>query len=185
MPQNCDMGQTVLLPLRRKACWGFFHPKNPTASAGFEPANSGTRGQYDIIFRVMYLLYVYISLSFRMSDRPSLPHSLPPSTHPYIYPFCFPCICLSVCFSVCPVDNRSYLHVFKRKYGQDLPFSGVWIVVRLRGWVIGKSVDLCIKRTTQKQHKRRRLIPRIKFGPMIAVFGLQETLILRTVCPLW
>ena len=25
---------------------GFFRPKNPTASAGFEPANSGTRGQH-------------------------------------------------------------------------------------------------------------------------------------------
>jgi hypothetical protein len=34
-----DMGQTALLPLRRKACWGFFRPKNPMASAGFEPAN--------------------------------------------------------------------------------------------------------------------------------------------------
>jgi hypothetical protein len=34
-----DMGQTALLTLRRKACWGFFRPKNPTASAGFEPAN--------------------------------------------------------------------------------------------------------------------------------------------------
>jgi hypothetical protein len=31
-----DMGQAALLPLRRKACWGFFRPKNPTASAGFE-----------------------------------------------------------------------------------------------------------------------------------------------------
>jgi hypothetical protein len=41
-----DTGQTVLLPLRRKACWGFFHPKNPTASAGFEPANLGTKGQH-------------------------------------------------------------------------------------------------------------------------------------------
>jgi hypothetical protein len=30
-----DMRQTALLPLRRKACWGFFRPKNPTASAGF------------------------------------------------------------------------------------------------------------------------------------------------------
>jgi len=28
------MGPTALLPLRRKACWGFFRPKNPTASAG-------------------------------------------------------------------------------------------------------------------------------------------------------
>jgi hypothetical protein len=37
------MGQIILLPLRRKA---FLHEKNPTASAGFEPANSGTRGQH-------------------------------------------------------------------------------------------------------------------------------------------
>jgi hypothetical protein len=37
MPQTCDMRQTALLPLRRKACWGFFRPKNPTASAGFKP----------------------------------------------------------------------------------------------------------------------------------------------------
>jgi len=33
------MGPTALLPLRRKAYWGFFRPKNPTASTGFEPAN--------------------------------------------------------------------------------------------------------------------------------------------------
>jgi hypothetical protein len=46
MPQSCDMGQTALLPLRRKACWGFFRPKNPMASAGFEPANLCTRGQH-------------------------------------------------------------------------------------------------------------------------------------------
>jgi len=46
MPQIYDMGQTALLPLWRKACWGFFRPKNLTASAGFEPANLGTRGQH-------------------------------------------------------------------------------------------------------------------------------------------
>jgi hypothetical protein len=45
LPQSCDRGQTALLSLRRKACWGFLHPKNPTASAGFEPAILGTRGQ--------------------------------------------------------------------------------------------------------------------------------------------
>jgi hypothetical protein len=39
-----DLGQTALLPLRRKACRGFFRPKNPTASAGFQPANLGTIG---------------------------------------------------------------------------------------------------------------------------------------------
>ena len=41
-----DMGPKALIPLLRKACWGFFRPKNPTASAGFEPANSCTRGQH-------------------------------------------------------------------------------------------------------------------------------------------
>jgi hypothetical protein len=47
MPQSWDMGHIILLPLRRKAYWGFFEcPKNPTASAGFEPANSGSSGQY-------------------------------------------------------------------------------------------------------------------------------------------
>jgi len=46
MPQIYGMGPTALLPLRRKGCWGFFRPKNPTASAGFEPANLGTKGQH-------------------------------------------------------------------------------------------------------------------------------------------
>jgi len=40
------MGPTALLPLRKKACWGIFHPKNPTASAGCEPAKLGTKGQH-------------------------------------------------------------------------------------------------------------------------------------------
>jgi len=40
MPQICDMGPTALLPLQRKARWGFFLPcKILMASAGFEPAN--------------------------------------------------------------------------------------------------------------------------------------------------
>jgi hypothetical protein len=30
----------------KEACWGFFRPKNPTASAGFEPANLVTRGHH-------------------------------------------------------------------------------------------------------------------------------------------
>ena len=47
MPQSWDMGQILLLPLRRKAYWGFSgRPKNPTASAWFEPANLGSSGQY-------------------------------------------------------------------------------------------------------------------------------------------
>jgi hypothetical protein len=46
MPQIYDMGPTALHPFRRKACWGFFRPKNLMASAGFEPANLGTKGQH-------------------------------------------------------------------------------------------------------------------------------------------
>ena len=46
MPQIYDMGPMALLPLRRKACWGFFCPKNPMASARTEPANLGTKGQH-------------------------------------------------------------------------------------------------------------------------------------------
>ena len=47
IPKICDMGPIILLPLRRKACWGFLSPlKNPTASAGFELANLGIRGQH-------------------------------------------------------------------------------------------------------------------------------------------
>jgi hypothetical protein len=40
MLQSCDMGQTALLPFQRKACLGFFHLKNPTASAGFLPCTT-------------------------------------------------------------------------------------------------------------------------------------------------
>jgi hypothetical protein len=46
MPWSYDMGPTALLPLLRKACWGFFPPKNPTASAGCEHANLSTEGQH-------------------------------------------------------------------------------------------------------------------------------------------
>jgi hypothetical protein len=46
MPWSYDMGPTALLSLRRNACWGFFRPKNTTASAGCEPANLGTKGQH-------------------------------------------------------------------------------------------------------------------------------------------
>ena len=47
MPQIYDMGPTALLPLRRKACWGFFSPlkirrlrhqwKIPMTGSGIEP----------------------------------------------------------------------------------------------------------------------------------------------------
>jgi len=62
MPQICDMGPTVLLPLRRKACWGFFRPKNPTASAGCEPANLSTKGQHASSRPPKPLFVVYLVL---------------------------------------------------------------------------------------------------------------------------
>ena len=43
--QICDIGDDFTSP-PRKACCGFFRPKNPTASAGIEPAILGTRGQH-------------------------------------------------------------------------------------------------------------------------------------------
>jgi hypothetical protein len=46
IPKICDMGPTALLTLRRKACWGFFALKNPTASAGLKPVNLGTKVQH-------------------------------------------------------------------------------------------------------------------------------------------
>jgi hypothetical protein len=40
VPQSCGMGTT-----EGRRAEEFFAAKNPTASAGFEPANLGTRGQ--------------------------------------------------------------------------------------------------------------------------------------------
>ena len=47
MPRKSATWETALLPPPpRKACCGFYRPKNPTASAGIEPAILGTRGQH-------------------------------------------------------------------------------------------------------------------------------------------
>ena len=46
MPQICDMGQTAFSPPKEGVLRIFFALKNPAASAGFEPANLGTKGQH-------------------------------------------------------------------------------------------------------------------------------------------
>jgi hypothetical protein len=48
MPQICDMGPTALFPFPSEGrhAEDFSALKNPTASAGFETANLGTRGQH-------------------------------------------------------------------------------------------------------------------------------------------
>ena len=80
-----DMGPTALLPLRRKACWGFFRPKNPTAPAGFEPANLDTKGQHATprppkpcknntiqeFIILLYVIYCTIFIIYYSLDSPS------------------------------------------------------------------------------------------------------------------
>jgi hypothetical protein len=46
MPQICDMGQAFYLHSEEDVLRIFFALKNLTASAGFEPANLGTKGQH-------------------------------------------------------------------------------------------------------------------------------------------
>jgi hypothetical protein len=46
IPQSWDMGQFILLPLRRRHAVDFSSRKNPTASVGSEPAILGTRGKH-------------------------------------------------------------------------------------------------------------------------------------------
>jgi len=45
-PQIYDMGPTALLPSEGRHAENFFALKNLTASAGFERANLGTKGQH-------------------------------------------------------------------------------------------------------------------------------------------
>jgi hypothetical protein len=45
--QSWDMGHLIYFPSEGRPCWEFLlYRKNPTASAGIEPANSGSRGQH-------------------------------------------------------------------------------------------------------------------------------------------
>jgi len=86
MPQIYDMGPTAFLPLRRKACWGFFRPKSLTALAGFEPTNLGIKGQHatprppkPLMFICNRIYLISHSLSFYTSstnNRNQMPHKL-------------------------------------------------------------------------------------------------------------
>jgi hypothetical protein len=44
--KRSDIGQTNLLPLRCKACFGFLSPLKFITSAGFDPANLGSNGKH-------------------------------------------------------------------------------------------------------------------------------------------
>ena len=71
MPQSWDMGRILLIPLRRKAHWGFSgHPKNPTVSAGFEPANSGSSGSTECKAVYIWQQRSLASTPIRTPNRP-------------------------------------------------------------------------------------------------------------------
>ena len=75
MPQSWDMGLILLLPLRSKAFWEFFgRPKNPTASAGFEPANSGSSEHNWLSWQ--YFIYFIYFFSLKRRDRIWIPSCL-------------------------------------------------------------------------------------------------------------
>jgi hypothetical protein len=46
MPLSTTWDRRLYFPSEGRRAEDFFRPKNPTASAGFEPANSGTKGQH-------------------------------------------------------------------------------------------------------------------------------------------
>ena len=59
MPQIYYMDRRLYFPSEGRRAEDFFRPKNPKASAGFEPANLGTKGQHAnikfIIFIIKYM----------------------------------------------------------------------------------------------------------------------------------
>jgi hypothetical protein len=46
MPQSTTWDRRLYFPSEGRCAEEFFRPKNPTASAGFEPANLSTKGQH-------------------------------------------------------------------------------------------------------------------------------------------
>ena len=79
MPQIYDMGQTALLPLRREGVLRiFFALKNPTASAGFEPANLGTKGRQATLRPPIYCNTKFLCLGlFRFLDQAEIVSKTP------------------------------------------------------------------------------------------------------------
>ena len=152
MPQIYDMGPTALLPLRRKACWGFFRPKNPTASTGFEPSNLGTKGQHatprppkpiDKLYTpdntvVLGLLYPYRIITLGATKACWGTSTLfckiyftSVSTHPSIHPSVYPSSHPSFHLSTCPFINLSIsllvcLHISVVYCNVLLPFCVIY-----------------------------------------------------------
>ena len=82
------MGQTSLLPFRRKACWGFFRPENPTDSVpmlntvcmwfGYCRPEQWTRPVLDLLIarKASTVLVRRVTVSFPRTTERHVPHSL-------------------------------------------------------------------------------------------------------------
>ena len=106
MPQIYDMEPTVLHPLRRKAWWEFFRPKNATASAGLQPAKLDTKDQQRcILYEIYYFTFLFHSYRAINFDNVSL---LNISEKFLLY------ICIFVCIYLkpIPVATRSKAWVY-------------------------------------------------------------------------
>ena len=108
---------TALLPFRREACWGFFFAlKNKTASAGFEPANLGTKDQHatsrppkPLVPTLTYVKCWGTHKSYRSSVHVGQPHGLVSSGSERY----------SVCLTLCAIIRR---------LPSPPPFLGYWIM---------------------------------------------------------
>jgi len=69
MPQIYDMGPTALLPLRRKACWGFFRPKNPDGFGPVWTRELGTKGQHATPRPPKPIYSIYSSRNYEMNKN--------------------------------------------------------------------------------------------------------------------
>ena len=79
MPQIYDMGPMALFPSEGRLAEDFFRPKNPTASAGFEPANLGTKGQHTTPRPPKPHIFTYYNIIQGHSDTHL--HHFPPLLH--------------------------------------------------------------------------------------------------------
>jgi hypothetical protein len=71
MPQICDMGQTALLPLRRKACLGFFRPEKSDGFGRVRTRELGSNCSSPIALYKMYFCWQQQTLAVRniFADR--------------------------------------------------------------------------------------------------------------------
>jgi hypothetical protein len=68
------MGQTAYFPSEGRRAEGFFRPKNPTSSGGFEPTNLGTKDQHATSRPPKPLFKLYILKKIRKTPNKDIRH---------------------------------------------------------------------------------------------------------------